>query len=134
MAVRKTIRIDEKLANDLTNIVDEERKSENQVIEEALKLYRDFHYMSDKATVINEEILKLNKASLDLLEYRINNKTNQVLSELAIQTCIQNLIIANSLDVSPLDLDEYRRQAVEFLRNNNRVLKLSELKEDPAAR
>lgn len=124
----KTLRIyDDKLASDIPQMAKANNSSENALIETALKFYRDYMYMKDKATIINEEILKINKAGLDLLEQRVNNKTNQVLSELAIQMSIMTQVIAGSLQIDPLQLPEYRKKAVEFLRANNRVFRLDEL-------
>lgn len=129
MITKKTYRLDDQLSNDITKMAQENNVSENQMVENALKYYRDYYYMQNKATVINEDILKLNKAAVDLLEQRINNKTNQVLSDLAIQTCIIEQIIAGSLAVDPLIIPEYRKKAIAFLKANNRVLRLEEIVE-----
>lgn len=83
--------------------------------------------MENKATVINDEILNIMQASNALLLQQINNKTNRVISELAIQNAVQNSILANELDVDSVRLDNYRKQAVEFLKTNNRVLRLDEI-------
>ena len=99
----------------------------NYIVEQALKYYRDKRYMDDKATIINEEIISIIQANNALLLQQINNKSNRVLSELSIQNAIQNLILTNELDVDKIDADNYRQQAVEFLKTNNRVLRLDEL-------
>lgn len=83
--------------------------------------------MEEKATIINQEIINIIQASNALLLQQINNKTNRVLSELAIQNAIQNMILESELDVSDIDADKYRKKAIEFLRTNNRVLRLDEL-------
>ena len=127
--VRKTLRIDEQLAEDISTLAKEENVNDNAVMVQALKFYRDYMYMKGKATIISDEILRVQKAGLDLLEQRVNHKTNQVLSELAIQVCILEQIIAGSLQVDPLLLPDYRRRAMEFLRTNNRVFRLDELTE-----
>lgn len=124
---RRTIRIDDHLAEDISKIAKDSNINDNMAIETALKFWRDYMYMKDKATIINEEILRVQKAGLDLLEQRINHKTNQVLSELSIQVSILTQVISNSLEVDPLQLPEYRKRALEFLRANNRVLRLDEL-------
>ena len=126
---KRTIRMNDDLAADVSRIAKENNQSENSVVEDALKFYRDYVYMKGKATIISDEILRVQKAGLDLLEQRVNHKTNQVLSELAIQVCILEQIIAGSLQVDPLLLPDYRRRAMEFLRTNNRVFRLDELTE-----
>lgn len=127
LQIRKTVRIEEKIINEIFKIATDENKSENQVIENALKLYLDHHYMQHKATVINQDILKLTQSQLSLLENRINNKTNQLLSELAIQVSIQNQLMIDNLDVDLTYLDTYRKNAVDFIKVNQRILKLDDL-------
>lgn len=125
--MRITIRIPDELHSDISALAKESGSSVNNITEQALKYYRDKRYMDDKATLINEEIVSILQASIALLEQNINNKTNRVLSELAIQNAIQNMILASELDVSGIDTDSYRKKAVEFLKTNNRVLRLNEL-------
>lgn len=88
IVAKRTIRIDDQLSDDIGAIAEDKNKSENATIEEALRFYRDYIYMKEKPTIINEEVLKVNKAGLDLLEQHINHKTNQVISALSIQVCI----------------------------------------------
>ncbi|MDE7390002.1 MAG: type II toxin-antitoxin system HicB family antitoxin, partial [Lachnospiraceae bacterium] len=90
--MRFTIRIPDDLHSDITALAKESGASLNYIVEQALKYYRDKRYMEDKATIINEEMLSIIKANNALLEQQINNKANRVLSELAIQSAIQNLI------------------------------------------
>ncbi len=125
--MRITIRIPDELHSDITTLAKESGASLNYIVEQALKYYRDKRYMDDKATFISEEMLNIIQANNALLEQQINNKANRVLSELAIQNAIQNMILANELDVNDLDADSYRKKAVEFLKTNNRVFRLDEL-------
>lgn len=124
---RITVRLPDELYNDAAEIAKHSGSSINSVIEQAVKCYRDKCYMEDKATLINEEILKIIQANNALLLQQINNKTNRVISELAIQSAIQNLILASELDVDAVQVDNYRKQAVEFLKTNNRVFRLDEI-------
>ncbi len=62
---RRTIRFDDSLASDISKIAQEQNISDNDAIENAMRFYRDFMYMKDKATLINDEILKINKAGLE---------------------------------------------------------------------
>lgn len=126
---QKHLRIDDDLALDIRTIAKKKKMTDNAVILEALKFYRDYIYMGEQATIINQEILAMVEANMRLAEHRINNKTNQVLSALAIQAGIQNQILAASLEVDPLLLAEYRRIAAEFLKANQRVLRLDELED-----
>ncbi len=124
---RITVRLPDELYYDVSEIAKYTGSSVNSVIEQAVKYYRDKRYMEDKATLVNEEILKIIQANNALLLQQINNKTNRVISELAIQSAIQNLILASELDVDAVQVDNYRKQAVEFLKTNNRVFRLDEI-------
>lgn len=128
--LKKTYRIEEMLAADVARIAGELTQSENQVVENALKMYRDYHYMQAKASFINEELVHILQASYRMAENNINQKTNRVLTELSIQTAIQNFIIAHSLELDKKDLHNYRLRALAYLRENNRVFKMTELVDD----
>ena len=125
--MRVTVRIPDNLYSDFVEIAKDNGASLNYIIEQALKYYRDRLYMAEKASVIPEDILSVIHANNGLLLQQINNKTNRVLSEVAIQSAIQNMLLANELEVKGYDIDSYRKKAVEFVKTNNRVLRLDEL-------
>jgi len=124
---RITVRISDELHTDITAIAKDNGASLNFVVEQALKYYRDKRYMDEKATLINEEIISIVNASNQFLLQQINHKTNKLISELAIQNAIQNMILTKELDVNEIDADSYRKIAVEFLKTNNRVFRLDEI-------
>lgn len=125
--IKRSIRIDEELWQDIKNISEEQNYTNNFLIETALKQFRDAYYMQNKATIINEEIINILKSTINVSEHRINFKTNKYLSELAIQTVITNLIIAKSLEISDDEVNLFRLKALDFLKENQRVLRLEEL-------
>lgn len=124
-----SIRVEDEIIDDITKLAEEQNTSLNNTIIEALKLYRDKKYMTEKASILNREILEIIDGQRKLLSTTINNKTNKLLSELAIQSAIQNQILCAELDVNPVQLDEYRKSAIEFLQIQNRILRLDELAE-----
>ena len=126
----KLLRYSDELAEDVKSIASELRQSENQVIETAIKFYRDYHYMNRKACFINEQILQVIQASFRMAENTINQKTNKLISELSIQSAIQNMIIAGSLEVSQKDLHTYRLRALDFLRESQRIFRMDELTDE----
>ncbi|RPF47706.1 hypothetical protein EDD70_0505 [Hydrogenoanaerobacterium saccharovorans] len=126
--IKRSIRIDEQLANDIKCIAAEQtNKTETDIIETALKFYRDYYYMQNKTSFFNEQVIEIIQSTFRTAENSINQKTNRVLSELAIQAAVQNLILANSLDVKMKDLHVYRLKALDFLKENNRVLRMDEI-------
>ncbi|MEG2372274.1 MAG: hypothetical protein RSB36_05755, partial [Hydrogenoanaerobacterium sp.] len=88
---KKTFLLDGQLASDIKAIAIELHQSETQTISSALKLYRDDYYMKHKATLVNERIVSILQATCANMERSINQRTNAVLSELAIQSAMQNL-------------------------------------------
>lgn len=121
------VKVADTLHSDISAMAKENNCCVTEIVVEALKVYRDYRYMGDRATIINEEILKMVQANINLLLKEINNKSNRVLSEVAIQSAIQNMIISSELDVSSTNLERYRKQAVDFLQSSNRVLRLDEI-------
>ena len=121
------VKIADSLHSDISAIAKENNCCVTEIVVEALKVYRDYKYRGDRATIINENILKMVQANINLLLKEINNKSNRVLSEVAIQSAIQNMIISSELDVSATDAEQFRKQAIKFLQSSNRVLRLDEI-------
>lgn len=124
--VKRTYKLDEDVVAAATALAGAKHTSVTAVINEAVRYYRDFVYMEDKASYIPQQFVQQINAILDLREKRQNAKTNQVLSELAIQECIIAFVLANNIEIAPQEIDLYRKKAVDFLRINNRVFRLEE--------
>lgn len=127
MVRSRTIRVDDKILTAVDALAAERGCSANQVIEEALKLYRDLDFTQNNATFLNEAVLRVIQAGQERLKEDINRKTNQLLSELAIQVCILNLVIGLNLQIPAGQLDSYRIAAVEHLKTKQRILRLDEV-------
>lgn len=123
----KIVRMDEELAEDLQKLAAQHNTSENDIFNRALRLYRDYCYMQDKATVINQDVLNVARSMANMAERNINYKTNKYLSELAVQQAMLNLIIAKSLDFSREDLEVFRLKALDTIKETPRVLRLDEV-------
>lgn len=125
--MKRSIRIEDDLLRDIQNIAEEEHKSINQVISDALKYYRDYHYMQRKATLINDKIIGIVKAVTNTAIQQINARGYKILSELAIQQGITAAVLANNLEIDRNELSVYRLQAVEALKNSQRLISLENL-------
>lgn len=119
--IKKTYRISHDVSEDISAIAREKNAAENQVIETALKFYRDHHYMKHKAHFINDDLLMVFTALLDTQETKINHKTNQVLSSLAIEVGTLLLLMAQVMELDPLAAENARKTAVSNLKTNNRL-------------
>lgn len=127
MIEKYTWRLDAALVKDIASIASDDQCTVTKTVEDALKFYRDKRYMDAKATFLTPDILNAMQSVADMLEHRINNRSNQLISSMAIQQFIMVRVLADSLEVSPDALELYRAQAAEFLRANNRVLNLKEV-------
>lgn len=125
--VKKSYRISAETAEILKAIVEKEHCTEVSAIENAIRYYKEYLFMTNESTFITEDIKRTVLASNNLLERRLNNRVNRVLSELAIQEAILCQVIAHDLEVNPRALDDYRRAAVEYLKMNDRVFKLEDI-------
>ncbi|WP_394963753.1 hypothetical protein [Candidatus Allofournierella excrementigallinarum] len=131
MANRKTVKktwdVDASAYSSIETIADQENCTVTQIVNEALRYYADRHYLENNATMLSSDILEAMKSTVSLLERRLDNRSNQLLSSMAIQLFIINKVLADSLDLSGDALEQYRVQAVEFLKGNNRLLDLREV-------
>ena len=128
--VARAYRISDETVENLKAIADKENCTETAVIENAIRYYKDYLYMQTNGAFINESVKRTFLASVNLMESRLNNRTNKVLSELAIQQAILCQVIAHELEVNPRALDNYRRAAVEYLKMNDRVFRLEDIVEE----
>lgn len=120
------LRISESLLKDLDGIAEDSGKSRNDVILKACKMYRDYTYMETKASLLPEHILRSMQATVTGLEERLNNKSNQLLSTMAIEIYIIEHILAAELEIEADDIIGYRRDAVEVMKRNNRIFRMDE--------
>ena len=128
--VARAYRISDETVETLKAIADKENCTETAVIENAIRYYRDYLYVQNDGALITESVKRTVLASVNLMESRLNNRTNKVLSELAIQQAILCQVIAHELEVNPRALDNYRRAAVEYLKMNDRVFRLEDIVEE----
>lgn len=128
--VARAYRISDETVETLKAIADKENCTETAVIENAIRYYRDYLYVQNDGAFITESVKRTVLASVNLMESRLNNRTNKVLSELAIQQAILCQVIGHELEVNPRALDNYRRAAVEYLKMNDRVFRLEDIVEE----
>lgn len=122
-------RLDEQVLFDIQKIAEELHAKPSFIINQALKQYVQQHYSKEKSSLLSTEIIESQKSMMALLEHRINNRSNQLLSSLAIQEFILAKVLAETLQVSPEMVEFYRQQAAEFMKENNRIFSLREMLE-----
>lgn len=124
---QRRISIDEKLANEVKNIASETGNSENAVIQKAISQYVNAYFMENKSSFLNDNVLAAMQGISDRMEMRLNHKTNQLLSELAIQVSIIEQILGASIPVDGDVLSKFRQNAVEFIKVNQRIFRMDEV-------
>lgn len=127
---KKTYRVSEETKKTVEEIAAQEGCTETAVFENAIRYYKDYLYMQTDGAFINESVKRTFLASVNLMESRINNRTNKLLSELAIQQAIICQVLAHELEINPRALDNYRHAAVEYLKMNDRVFRLEDILEE----
>ena len=80
--VARAYRISDDTVETLKAIADKENCTETAVIENAIRYYRDYLYVQNDGAFITESVKRTVLASVNLMESRLNNRTNKVLSEL----------------------------------------------------
>lgn len=124
--VKKTWDVDAEAYASVKAIAQANGQRVTQVVNEALRYYADRHYM-ENATMLPAEIIDAMNSSVSLLERRLDNRANQLLSSMAVQLFIVNRVLADSLEISQGALENYRSQAADFIKANNRLLELREV-------
>ena len=126
-SVKKTWDIDCSTYAMIEQIASERNCSVTAIVNEAFRYYNDRYYLENKATMLPNDILEAMRSTVALLEHRLDNRANQLLSSMAIQLFIVNKLLADNLEISADGLELYRQQAVEFLKTNNRLLNLKDV-------
>jgi hypothetical protein len=122
----KYIRMSEVLSNDIINIANEQNKSQSQIINDALKAYRDSYYMQSKAVILNDNVINMVNAICQRFLDEVNNKANKIAYENAIQLGIIAQAMADNLSISPEQFDIYRGKSVEFFKIKKKGITLKD--------
>lgn len=78
---KKTYRVSEEAKRMVEEIAAKENCTETAVFENAIRCYRDYLYVQNNGAFITESVKRTVLASVNLMESRLNNRTNKVLSE-----------------------------------------------------
>ena len=126
MEKQRALRINDELYEDIKKISEDRNTTANMIMIEAIIMYRDSYFLTNKISILSEDIQAVVKAEMELISSRDMNKIRSLVSQLAINMHVVQRCIAEQLDISPYDLVNYRQEATEILRENNRVFDLKE--------
>lgn len=121
------VRLPEDVIEALETLSAAEDKSRTEIVIEAVRLYRDKVGIQKPGSLLPEYVLQAIDGMCGTLQTNLNAKSNQLLSSMAIQLFVVQRMMADNLEVEPLQIEEYTRQAVEMIRQNNRVFRMQDL-------
>ncbi len=127
MQVRFTARLPAELSDRLEFWAKEAGCSKNDMLIEACRMYGDLKAAHEPGSYLPQWAVQQIRGISGDLQTRINHRSNQLLSSMAIQLTVLQYLIADNLEVSSAALAEYTAQAVEHLKTNNRLFRMDEL-------
>lgn len=123
---KKTFALDDETAKMLERLADENGTSQTEIFRRAINMYADHSYMNNQATMINEDVISIVNATVAGMEHRLNNRSNQLLSSLAIEMFIVQRMLEKNLEVRFEDAAAYREEAKLKLNEKNRLFDFTE--------
>lgn len=123
---KKTFRLPEDVTTALDALSSEESRSQTEIVIDAIRLYRDKAAINQPGSLMPAYVVQAAEAVCGTLQTTLNAKSNQLISSVAIQLFVIQRIMADNLQVSMADIDEYTQQALEMLKHNNRVFRMQE--------
>jgi hypothetical protein len=126
MDKKRALIVSDELYDDIRGIADKRSASINYIMVEALKLYRDYQFAENKSLIITDEVKRAIRAEMEYISSKDMNRVRSLLSSMAINMHVLQRVVAEELDLSPVDLIKFRTEAVENLKAGNRVFDLKE--------
>lgn len=126
MKNKLTCRLPEKLVQRLDALAESTGKNRNELITEACGMYCDMQTLNEPGSYLPQWVVQQVDGICGVLQNNLNNRSNQLLSSMAIQLTVIQMILADGLKITNADVSEYTVQAVEALKGNNRVFRMEE--------
>ena len=93
---------------------------------DACQAYCDQKLLEEPGSCLPKWAVQQIDALCALLRRDLNARSDQLLSSMAIQLTVIQMILADGLRIHRADVDEYTRQAVDMLKSNNRLFRMEE--------
>lgn len=126
MTNKSSYRLPAELVQDLDNIAKQKGISRTDAISEACRMYCDMAAAGRPGSYLPQWAVQQIQGICGNLQTQLNNRSNQLLSSMAIQLTVLQMILADSLEIKEAAVEAYTAQAVEELRRNNRVFRMEE--------
>ncbi len=117
----------ENMIDELNTLAKIQGKSRNELLVNACQMYLDFSAANAQGSYLPQWTVQQINGICGNLQTQLNARSNQLLSSLAIQLTVLQMILADSLEIEPAAVREYTVEAVNALKSNNRVFRMEEI-------
>lgn len=101
--------------------------SQSEIISRAVKEYAEKQYSPKSFTAVTDTAAAVAGSIVSGMEHRLNNRSNQLLSSMAIEIYILQRIVAENLDVDFQKVLGYEDEARLAMTEKNRLFELDEI-------
>lgn len=103
-------------------------KSRNEVIEKAVNFFIDYTNNKEPGDFLSREIEAIISGNIELSERRFSNAFLEILSKLAVELGIQQQIFKAMIsNITQDDIETFRKVSVNEIKNNQSILKYSDI-------
>ncbi|WP_317312369.1 hypothetical protein [Clostridium thermobutyricum] len=124
MITRRNIRVDSEILKDIDFYSEKKGfKNSNEYIGFLLKKGIDEEKIKESNTYILNEVNQIFESQLYLFEQNISQRILKLISNLAIEQGVLNLLLSNSLELGDEDRKEARKIVIENIKENNNLFR-----------
>lgn len=102
-------------------------KSRSELVNKAVDFYIDYNNNKEPGEFLSREIEAIMSGNVELAEKRLGNRFAKLMSETAIQLGIMQRVLKSISDINEDDIENFRKAAVDEIRNSQKILKYEEL-------
>ncbi len=125
--IKASVRLSPEINSALDELCKQDSISKTALITKAIQVYLDHRRLNVPGSHLPEWQHQQTMAGVADYAHKTNDKSSQLLSTIAIDVHVLMRIIADNIEVPDIVLREYTLEAVELLKQNNRVLRFDEV-------
>lgn len=125
--IKASVRLSPEINSALDEICKQDSISKTALIAKAIQVYLDHRKLNTPGSHLPEWQHQQTMAGVADYAHKTNGQYSQLLSTLSINEYVLMRIIADNIDVPDTVLQEYYADAVEMVKQNNRVLRFDEV-------
>lgn len=126
--MRTHIYFDDKIVPNMDSFIKANNfKSRSELVNKAVDFYIDYNNNKKPGEFLSREIEAIMSGNVELAEKRLGNRFAKLMSETAVQLGIMQQILKSISDINENDIENFRKAAVDEIRNSQKILKYEEL-------